>query len=106
MASTIKTNTEDIIRTKEAIDRLKEEYKQKYDAVYKLCDAIFEAGNWAGSDAQKYNTQIREFLNDFNDLYRKLNDYSVFLQKASQAYESTQSGTTKQAGSLATDRNG
>lgn len=106
MGNSIKVATEDINRTKDTIDRLKEDYKQKYEAVYKLCDEIFDANNWAGADAQKFNMQIRSFLNDFEDLYRKLNDYSIYLQKAAQAYEATQSGTTKQAGSLATDRNG
>lgn len=106
MANSIKVKSDDIYTSKQRIDELKNQYKQKYEEINGLVTAINEAGNWAGSDAQKYNSQLHGFLNDFEDMYRKLNDYVIYLDKAAKAYEATQSGTTRQAGSLARSRNG
>lgn len=106
MVTTVKVKSDDIYTSKQKIDTLKNQYQQKYKEINGLVKAIYEAGNWAGSDAQKYNMQLQEFLNDFEDLERKLNDYVIYLDKAAKAYEATQGGTTRQASSLAKDRNG
>ncbi|MGN0369696.1 MAG: WXG100 family type VII secretion target [Butyrivibrio sp.] len=104
MKNTITVNTNNIYSAKEKIAVYKEDYKSSFEKIYSLSEEIFESGKWSGDDARMFNEKLQGFRNDFDALYRKLSDYCVYLQKAAETYDTTQTGIEKQANRLATDR--
>ncbi|MGN0202925.1 MAG: WXG100 family type VII secretion target [Coprococcus sp.] len=63
-------------------------YKQNYEKLYTEVNAMASA--WQGADNQAFVSQIEGFKEDFNAMYKLMNQYAEFLTKAADAYSSTQ----------------
>lgn len=102
--SKIKVDTARIKEANQIIDAKTTAFKDSYEKIYSLSKEIFDSQSWLGKDAQVFNEQLDGFKNDFFDLHNKLDEYSLFLKKAADAYEVVQGDVTTKAGKLKADR--
>lgn len=64
-------------------------YKQNYEKLYTEVNAMASA--WQGADNQAFASQIEGFREDFDAMYKLMNQYAEFLTKAADSYSATQS---------------
>ena len=56
---------------------------------------------WEGEAAEALVTRFKGLTNDFEDIYKTINDYALFLDNAADAYDATEQAITAGAESQA-----
>lgn len=84
----IEVKPEELKSVAQKMDAQIEEYKRLYNAIYSEVDGLASA--WKGADNIAYTTQMQGFKDDFEAMATTLMQYSEFLKKAAQDYQTTQ----------------
>lgn len=103
-STSVFVDTKEIINTKDIVSRKTEEFKYKYEEIYELTENLIGNGDWSGTEARKYYSQIQAFRDDFDDIYNSLITYRNFLAKTADAYEATLNNVKATASKLAGNR--
>ena len=98
MARVIEVTPEQLETTAGRIEGLAADYKTQYEKLYSETSAM--ASTWNGKDNQAFTNQIAGFREDFEKMFKLMNDYAAFLKKSAKAYRDTQDTVTAEAKKL------
>ena len=74
------------------------EYTKIYNQLFSEVDGMGKA--WQGTDNIAFVTQIKGFMDDFEQMKKLMNDYATFLKNSATAYNKTQSEIVTKAKGL------
>ena len=80
------------------IDSQASEYERQYNQLFNEVDAMGAA--WQGADNIAYVTQIKGFMDDFQQMATLMKQYSEFLKSSAKAYRAVQEDRIAQAKNL------
>ena len=98
MARDIQVTPEQLETTAGRIETMANSYQEQYKALYEATNAM--ATTWNGKDNQAFTNQIAGFREDFEKMFKLMNDYAAFLKKSAKAYRDTQDTVTAEAKKL------
>lgn len=98
MATTIKVTPEELESAASDIRGLAEDYQNQYTALYRLTDSM--RSTWQGKDNVAYTDQIAGFKDDFETMFKLMNEYATFLEKSANSYRTTQENIVTNAQKL------
>lgn len=98
MAKTIMVTPEMLESVASDIEGLAADYKAQYDALYRETDSMYST--WQGKDNVAYTNQIAGFKEDFETMYKLMNNYADFLRKSANSYRTTQQNIVDNAQKL------
>lgn len=98
MAKTIMVTPDMLETVATDIEGLAADYKAQYDALYRETDSM--NSTWQGKDNVAYTNQIAGFKEDFETMYKLMNNYADFLRKSAKAYRDTQNTVVSEAQKL------
>jgi len=100
MARTIQVTPDMLDSAAGKIKGLAGEYKAQYEALYSKTGNM--ASTWSGKDNQAYISQIDQFKDDFESMWKLMLDYADFLTKSARSYRTTQDTVVAEAKKLVT----
>lgn len=100
----IEVDTSKVREALTTVDNETANFKISFDNIYTCIDSIIDKQAYLGADAQKFVEKINGFKDDFSDLYNKLTEYSNFLNKAIDAYDTAQTDVKTRASKLKESR--
>ena len=95
MTRAIKVNPAQLNSTAAQVDSATAEYRKLYNKLYSDVDAMKAA--WQGVDNQTFTSQIEGFRQDFEQMAKLMDEYSVFLKQAAKTYTQAQDDTVSAA---------
>lgn len=98
MAKTIQVTPEDLESAASDIEGLATDYQTQYNALYRLTDSM--RSTWQGKDNVAYTDQIAGFKDDFDTMFKLMNEYAEFLRKSANSYRTTQGNIVNSAQKL------
>ena len=98
MGKTISVTPETLKSTASYITEQAAGYKKLYEKLYAEVETM--SGSWQGADNQAFTGQIQGFREDFDAMFKLMNQYSEFLTKSADAYSATQQELINQAKKL------
>lgn len=98
MAKTIQVTPEQLETTAGRIEGLATEYQTQYNQLYTETNSM--ASSWSGKDNVAYIAQIDGFKDDFEKMFKLMDDYADFLRKSAKAYRDTQETVASEARKL------
>ena len=98
MAQTIMVTPEVLEAAAKKIQGLSDEYKTQYETLYTRAGEM--AQTWSGEDNVAFINQIEGFRNDFQAMFKLMNQYVDYLNKTAADYRATQEAIVKQAKAL------
>ena len=97
--ATINVTPRELMSAASRIVDLADEYQKQYIAVYQRTDEM--GSTWKDEANRAFITRIADFKGDLDKMYGLMNEYAEYLQKAAEAYDSTQRAVIEAAQKLA-----
>ena len=88
MSGSIKVDPAVLRSTASKVDAQAGEYRKQVAQLYAEVDTMQAA--WQGPDNLAFANQIKTFKADFDRMAKLMDEYSIFLKKAADSYQSTQ----------------
>ena len=98
MAEIIKVTAEELRSTANVLDNLAGEYKDLYSQFFSKTSEM--RANWDGEDNIAFIDRIEGFRDNFETMFKEIEEYSDYLKKAAQAYVDVQGDIIGRAKSL------
>jgi len=88
MAGSIKVDPQVLRSTASKIDSRAGEYRKQYSQLFSEVEGMQAA--WQGPDSLAAAERIKAFKADFERMAKLMEEYSAFLKRAADSYQSTQ----------------
>jgi WXG100 family type VII secretion target len=95
MARTIMVDPAKLKAAAQQMDSQAADYERQYRQLFSEVDGM--AAAWKGADNQAFTTQIKGFMDDFQQMVSLMKQYSEFLKNSSRIYTDTQNNVIAQA---------
>ncbi len=99
MARNIVVDPAKLETASQKMDGMAADYEKQYNQLFSEVDGMGAA--WKGADNVAFVSQIKGFMDDFQQMTALLRQYSDFLKTTAQTYRQTQSEVINQAKRLA-----
>lgn len=101
MGKKIKVTPEELEKAGNKLCALSEEYQALYEQLYQQVDTLDQ--DWDGMDNDTFTQQIREFEDDFGNMYKELQEAGQTLKEMGKKYRETQEEIKMAAAKLPKD---
>ncbi|MHC1685582.1 MAG: WXG100 family type VII secretion target [Clostridiaceae bacterium] len=88
MARTIIVDPSKLQAAAQHMDSQAADYERQYRQLFSEVDGMASA--WKGADNHAFTTQIKGFMNDFQQMVALMKQYSEFLKQSAKIYTDTQ----------------
>lgn len=101
MGKKIKVTPEELEKAGDKLIQLSEDYQDLYEKLYQQVDTLDQ--DWDGMDNDTFTQQIREFEDDFGNMYKELQEAGQTLKEMGKEYRETQEEIKQAAAKLPKD---